>query len=135
MRVLSTRRLVAAAVAGAAMLVLPIVAAAPASAETFAEFQGNCLRHGQELSTDGQFYIPKVQLEQGDTGDCVAYLQELLDTRGWGFNNGRPYGLATDGQFGQLTHNAVVSFQSGMNLSVDGLVGPHTWTALGAFRD
>lgn len=134
MRLFPTRRLAAAAV-GAALLVLPVVAAAPASAETFYDYQANCLRHGEQLSTNGQFYIPNVQLVQGDTGDCVAYMQELLVTVGWWFNGGWPYAINVDAQFGQQTDAAVRSFQQGEGLQVDGEVGPHTWTALGAFRD
>jgi murein L,D-transpeptidase YcbB/YkuD len=124
----------AIAAAGVALLALPVVAA-PASAETFGEYKTNCLRHGQQLSTNGLYEIPTEQLVEGDTGDCVAYLQDLLDTKGWGFNGGFPYSLDIDGQFGPKTNAAVLSFQRGEGLQVDGEVGPYTWTALGAFRD
>jgi murein L,D-transpeptidase YcbB/YkuD len=132
------RRLIAGAGAAlAAAVAVPVLAAVPASAETFDQYQENCFNEGGTVPSDPYdgFVVPAEQLVEGDADLCVAYLQELLDTKGWWFNNGQGYGLATDGDFGPLTENAVVSFQTNMNLSPDGIVGPLTWTQLGPSRD
>jgi hypothetical protein len=47
-----------------------------------------------------------------------------------GMNLTEAAGLAVDGQYGQLTFNAVVSFQEGQHLSADGIVGPNTGHAI-----
>ena len=41
------------------------------------------------------------------------------------------YNIAVDGNFGPMTASAVRSFQSSSGLTVDGVVGPATWEALG----
>lgn len=40
------------------------------------------------------------------------------------------YGLSEDGDFGQLTLNAVLDFQRKMHLEVDGVVGSQSWNIL-----
>ena len=62
-------------------------------------------------------------LRQGSSGGCVTILQTAL-------NNLIGAGLATDGQFGPATNNAVRKYQAGNGLSVDGVVGPQTWGAI-----
>ena len=62
------------------------------------------------------------QLSYGSQGSEVTNLQELL--------NGQGYNLATDGIFGSQTQSAVESFQQNNGLTVDGIVGNNTWTAL-----
>jgi Putative peptidoglycan binding domain/Putative amidase domain len=75
-------------------------------------------------------------IQNGSTGSLVVSLQSELDSRysKKDFPNS-PYNfhplLAKDGQFGNLTENAVKDFQKKKGLSVDGIVGPHTWHALG----
>lgn len=125
------------ALAACAVAVLaPVATTATASAETFPDYQANCFRHGKEASPYyPQITIPTQQLALNSTGDCVKYLQDLLDTRGWSFNGGFPYSLAIDGQFGPQTNAAVRSFQKGTGIEQDGQVGPQTWTALGDARD
>jgi peptidoglycan hydrolase-like protein with peptidoglycan-binding domain len=61
-------------------------------------------------------------VRQGDSGEKVEILQGLLNARG--------HDLETDGIFGPLTAAAVRSFQQSRNISVDGIVGPQTWSAL-----
>jgi peptidoglycan hydrolase-like protein with peptidoglycan-binding domain len=61
-------------------------------------------------------------LSQGSGGRCVAELQRLLNTHG--------FGLVIDGDFGSATASAVRSFQSSHGLLVDGIVGPRTKAAL-----
>lgn len=121
----------------ATAVVIPVLAATPASAETFGQYQQACFNTGTRTSDPyepGEI-IPSVSLVEGNTGVCVAYLQELLDTRGWGFNNGFPYDVSVDGQFGPKTNAAVISFQNGSHLQANGQVGPLTWTQLGSARN
>lgn len=61
-------------------------------------------------------------LRKGSSGNCVKYLQNKLNNKG--------YSLSVDGQFGSGTDSAVRDFQSRNNLKVDGVVGPNTWNAL-----
>lgn len=61
-------------------------------------------------------------LRRGSKGEDVLALQRQLNTLG--------YGLAEDGSYGAATESAVRDYQSKNNLSVDGVVGTHTWGAL-----
>jgi murein L,D-transpeptidase YcbB/YkuD len=75
-------------------------------------------------------------IQNGSSGSLVVSLQSELDARYSSkvFPNS-PYNfhppLAKDGAFGPNTENAVKDFQTKKGLSVDGVVGPHTWHALG----
>jgi hypothetical protein len=62
------------------------------------------------------------QLSQGMTGVDVRTLQGLC--------NARSETVTIDGSFGPLTEAAVRNFQRAYELTVDGKVGPQTWTAL-----
>ncbi|MEG4976450.1 peptidoglycan-binding domain-containing protein [Microcoleus sp. K4-B3] len=42
------------------------------------------------------------------------------------------YPVATDGFFGLKTEQAVIKFQKQNKIAVDGIVGPQTWSLLGA---
>ena len=57
-------------------------------------------------------------LKQGSRGEQVKELQRAL-------------GIAADGIFGSQTEGAVKQFQLEQKLTVDGIVGPNTWDALG----
>lgn len=61
-------------------------------------------------------------LRKGKKGECVKALQVLLDGRG--------YHCQSDGSFGPATETAVKEFQMAKKLSVDGVVGLKTWSAL-----
>ena len=64
-------------------------------------------------------------VQQGSTGETAQQVQFLLSAEG--------YGLApaqVDGNFGAATKVAVEHFQTDKGLTVDGVVGPTTWTAL-----
>ncbi|WP_094604692.1 hypothetical protein SPSIL_020770 [Sporomusa silvacetica DSM 10669] len=61
--------------------------------------------------------------EAGDQGDDVAAIQAQLNNLG--FNAG-----AADGDFGNLTVNAVKSFQKERGLESDGVIGAQTYRAL-----
>jgi hypothetical protein len=68
------------------------------------------------------------QLSQGSEGDCVGYLQTML-------NQGNNAGLAVDEEFGTLTRQAVINWQQKMkatksDMLVDGIVGSQTWSTL-----
>lgn len=75
-------------------------------------------------------------IQNGSSGSLVVTLQSELDARYASkvFPNS-PYNfhppLAKDGAFGPNTANAVKDFQTKKGLSVDGVVGPQTWHALG----
>ena len=60
-------------------------------------------------------------LRQGERGDDVKYLQELL-------------GVPADGVFGGGTQQAVIAFQQQHGLTADGIVGAKTWETLLAGR-
>lgn len=62
-------------------------------------------------------------LYQGDRGDEVAVMQELLNLLG--YNPG-----PIDGIFGPLTARALLAFQGDAGLVQDGICGPLTWSAL-----
>jgi putative peptidoglycan binding protein len=66
---------------------------------------------------------PLLNYGASDVNGWVQHLQELLTAAGHG-------PLAPDGQFGPATYHAVQAFQSARDLTVDGIVGPQTWTAL-----
>lgn len=61
-------------------------------------------------------------LRQGDRSEDVRVLQAALTSKG--------YPVPTTGYFGDITLNAVKSFQSASGLKADGLVGPDTKNAL-----
>ncbi|MEI2577656.1 peptidoglycan-binding domain-containing protein [Scytonema sp. PRP1] len=68
-------------------------------------------------------------LQNGDTGEAVRLLQQLLITFNYLDKD------QFDAKFGQNTKNAVIQFQRfwfGQDPSKqDGIVGPNTWDALG----
>ena len=63
-------------------------------------------------------------LKQGDESDDVVALQQMLATAGFAL------ALSANGTFDASTAAAVADFQASRGLSVDGICGSHTWTAL-----
>lgn len=61
-------------------------------------------------------------LKQGAKGSAVRTLQQRLCMQG--------FTVTQDGIFGGGTQRAVLQFQQAHNLTVDGIVGPHTWALL-----
>jgi peptidoglycan hydrolase-like protein with peptidoglycan-binding domain len=61
-------------------------------------------------------------LGMGDNGPLVSTLQALLNEHG--------ASITVDGDFGSLTHAAVLSFQQTNGLTADGVVGPQTASTL-----
>ena len=72
-----------------------------------------------------QIPSPFPVLKKGSKGNTVKALQILL--AGNGCSVGK-YGV--DGDFGGDTEAAVRRFQSKKEITVDGIVGPATWSAL-----
>jgi len=66
--------------------------------------------------------IELTELSKGSKGSEVKSLQRLL--------NGKGYSLSIDGDFGTKTNIAVRDYQKAHSLTVDGIVGKNTWTAL-----
>ncbi len=62
-------------------------------------------------------------VRKGSQGPCVSTAQGLLLANG---ANPGP----VDGIFGARTDAATRAFQRGRSLTVDGIIGPFTWTAL-----
>jgi peptidoglycan hydrolase-like protein with peptidoglycan-binding domain len=63
-------------------------------------------------------------IQEGATGATVRWLQYLLVRRTLSFTD-------IDGAFGPTTKHGVEEFQQSEHLTVDGIVGPATWGALG----
>jgi lipoprotein-anchoring transpeptidase ErfK/SrfK len=78
----------------------------------------------QETPESSKKKQPKTSFKLGDTGDKVKEIQQRLNKYG--------YKLAVDGDFGRMTHSAVINFQKRLGLSVDGIVGPATMAKLNA---
>ncbi|NET44766.1 peptidoglycan-binding protein [Okeania sp. SIO2B3] len=84
-------------------------------------------------------------LKEGDSGDSVRFLEQLLSSIYWfGLQQGRPAlitdNVIFDAQYDNQTKQIVTEFQKNYNatfpfpspdIAVDGVVGPETWKALG----
>lgn len=85
------------------------------------------------------------EISYGSTGQWVRNAQAklgILYQGGWfpnapynfyPFSDSKVYPLNPDGIFGIKTENATRDFQTAFHLSVDGIIGPQTWHALGGF--
>jgi zinc D-Ala-D-Ala carboxypeptidase len=74
-------------------------------------------------------------LSEGSSGTAVKQAQcELNWAYAYGssnnYGNGANGGLTVDGQFGANTLAATRAFQSCAHISVDGVIGPNTWSEL-----
>lgn len=67
------------------------------------------------------------EIRQGSSGLAVARAQGLLSAD---LSMNGANGIDIDGDFGPVTHNTVRQYQSRNALSVDGIIGPKTWTKL-----
>jgi hypothetical protein len=98
------------------------VAAAPPSCEKPAVYEDEKYGPGY---TAGWSSTWDFTVARGDGGSQVRELQCLLR---------HLHGITevgeVDGDFGPLTHGAVVTFQKRAGLDADGIVGPKTWSAL-----
>jgi len=64
-------------------------------------------------------------LRYADTGSCVVVAQKALVSKGYSVGT-----AGSDGDFGPATLRAVKAFQKEYALTVDGIVGPNTWSKL-----
>lgn len=84
----------------------------------------------QQTTTDNNikeegFEMKLNTLKRGSNGGQVAAMQAMLI--GFGYDLGK-YGA--DGDFGEITENALKKYQSEHKLAADGVCGPSTWTSL-----
>ena len=86
---------------------------------------------GSDCITFNQYYQPERaqgQLKFGDIGNRVKTLQTALVALG--FLDESLYHEQADGMYGPQTVKAVMNFQYSENMTVDGIAGMHTHTAL-----
>lgn len=69
-------------------------------------------------------------LRQGMTGEIVKSMQGILIARGFSVGPDK-----ADGDFGYNTRQGVLNFQRSRGLTLDGIVGHDTWTALLGVRE
>jgi zinc D-Ala-D-Ala carboxypeptidase len=75
------------------------------------------------------------ELSEGSSGTAVKQAQcELNWAYAYGhstnYGNGAYGGLTVDGDFGAHTNAATRNFQACVHISVDGIIGPDTWSEL-----
>lgn len=69
-----------------------------------------------------------VQVKQGDSGDAVRGVQEVMKFHDQ--SDGEGPAIHVDGIFGPITDNWIRGFQTAVGTASDGIVGPITWRAL-----
>lgn len=74
---------------------------------------------------DKSSYNDLPTLKKGAKGEYVTLLQTKLNQKGYDLGK-----WGADGDFGSQTEKAVLEFQQDHNLTVDGIVGPATWSKL-----
>ena len=84
-----------------------------------------------QTSTELSFITPQT-LRQGDYGQTVKFLQQLLNNALYSSSQDKSKRLVVDGVFGGKTEEAVRIFQGPNN---DGIVGARTWRALGVYAN
>lgn len=99
----------------------------PVKEETYVN--GELIPEG-EIVTEGEGDEALPTLRKGDRGDTVKLLQEELVKQGYDVGK-----AGCDGIFGSKTKEAVKAFQKAHDLTVDGVVGWRTWSALGHAPD
>ncbi|TLS44489.1 serine/threonine protein kinase [Streptomyces montanus] len=97
-------------------------AAAPPSCEKPAVYEDDTHGRGYTAGWNGTWDFT---IKRGDGGSQVREAQCLLK-----YLHGITEVGEVDGDFGPLTHGAVVTLQKRAGLDADGIVGPNTWRAL-----
>jgi len=118
-----------AAIVGTAALAAALASAGPACAAAAASVRP------LTLSAACPFSSAQNSLVEGDSGADVEQAQcELNHAFAFGspnnYGNGGYYGLSEDGSFGAETLAATKAFQKCAGSSVDGEIGPDTWSEL-----
>ena len=80
----------------------------------------DALENGETAGTKGN---TNITLKMGSTGSNVTDLQKALKEQGY-------MNVSPTGYYGSITRSAVIKYQSEHGLSVDGIAGPKTLTAL-----
>jgi murein DD-endopeptidase MepM/ murein hydrolase activator NlpD len=83
----------------------------------FEAFLGSPVAAPTSVSATAQPKTTRATIRRGSKGPDVAFLQSKLK-------------LVADGDFGPLTHAAVVAFQAANGLVADGIAGPKTWAKI-----
>ncbi|MCD8052344.1 MAG: peptidoglycan-binding protein [Clostridiales bacterium] len=80
----------------------------------------------ETTTTTGGFDVSTLStLKNGSSGAEVTSLQALLKVK-----ESKSSSLSTDGLFGSKTESAVERYQTAQGLTVDGICGQNTWTAI-----
>ncbi len=77
-------------------------------------------------------YITPRTLRQGDSGQDIEFLQQLLNNALYSDPKDINKRLVVDGIFGRKTEDVIRIFQGPNN---DGIVGSKTWRALGVYAN
>ena len=102
-----------------------------ATSSTYVNTNMNCILKwdltkydSKEPVTDSTTISPSVMpvIKKGSKGDWVVIAQGRLVVAG--------YKIEVDGVFGPKTEEAVKKYQADHHLTVDGIIGKNTWTAL-----
>jgi peptidoglycan hydrolase-like protein with peptidoglycan-binding domain len=80
----------------------------------------------------GSFTVPTLTSLRRNAPNNAAHTQvaQAMLNRWVGFGGYKGGTIAEDGNFGDLTHLAVVLFQQAMGIPDDGVIGPQTWDKL-----
>ncbi|WP_282700817.1 protein kinase [Streptomyces sp. CC219B] len=100
----------------------PAAAAAPPTCKKPKVYEDEEYGRGYTAGENGTWDFT---IKRGDGGTQVRELQCLLR-----YLHGITEVGEVDGDFGPMTHGAVVTFQKQAGLDADGIVGPQTWRAL-----
>jgi peptidoglycan hydrolase-like protein with peptidoglycan-binding domain len=122
---------------GSMFLLSILVFTGASSAQAFA---ASTKAHATQAAASPNVSCPP-QISYGNAGTWVRWAQDSLNAQYIASTftnypyNFYPYSeantpLKTDGIFGIDTENATKDFQYAHNLSIDGIIGPHTWHAL-----
>ena len=123
---------------GSVFLLCTLVFTGASSSQAFA---ASTKAHATQAAASPNVSCPP-QIGYGNTGTWVRWAQDSLNTQyGASTFTNSPYNfypyseantpLKEDGIFGIDTENATRDFQYAHHLLVDGIIGPHTWHALG----
>ena len=101
---------------------------AKAEAKVFAEYFDLTKTEENTEKEEKTVVVELKQIRKGSYCAEAKTVQRLLNALGYKGSNGKV--LTVDGDFGTNTDYAVKAFQKAKKLSVDGIVGKDTWSAL-----